>query len=73
MSGNKDPVFYKDGKAYAHQFVLGKHSRFLKDLLSSDHSLSSVRLIEPKMPGLKKKLKVNSTFNNHTNSNDLYL
>ena len=68
MSRNKDPVFYKDGKAYAHQFMLGRHSRFLKELLSFDQSLSSVRLIEPKMPGLKTKLKVDSTFNSHTNN-----
>jgi len=48
----------QDGTAYAHQYLLGKHSHFLKkELFASLSVLNDVELIDPVIAGLKRKLK----------------
>ena len=51
-------ILFKDGVTFAHQFLLGRHSRYLKQLFSPSFSIDNVRLVEPKCPGLERRIKV---------------
>jgi hypothetical protein len=48
----------QDGVAHAHQFVLEKHSPFLKKFFNSQSTLVGVALNQPIVKGLPATLKV---------------
>ena len=48
----------QDGFASAHQFVLEKHSPFLKKFFTSQYNLVGVTLNQPRVKGLPPTLKV---------------
>ena len=51
-------ILFQDGVTFAHQFILGRHSRYLKQLFASSFSVDNVRLVEPKCNGVERRIKV---------------
>jgi len=47
----------KDGYTHAHQYVLGRNSRFLKKVFSQDSYFVKVELVESKLQGVPAKIK----------------
>ena len=51
-------ILFQDGVTFAHQFILGRHSRYLKKLFAQSYSIENVSLMEPKCNGLERRIKV---------------
>ena len=51
-------ILLQDGVTFAHQFILGRHSRFLKQLFALSFSVDNVQLVEPKCTGVERRIKV---------------
>ena len=51
-------ILLQDGVTFAHQFILGRHSRYLKQLFAASSLIDNVQLVEPKCTGVERRIKV---------------